>query len=143
MRVVIDTNVIISRFLSPSGSPARVLALWEDGRFEAVVSEPILAEYDRVLAYPKIAVRLGLTSDEIAQTVADFRAFAVVIEPADQVTVIADDPSDNMFLEAAIAGSCDYVVSGDPHLLRVGEYRGIPVLTPAAFLAVVQDADLA
>lgn len=103
MRVVIDTNVIISRFLSPSGSPARVLALWEDGRFEAVVSEPILAEYDRVLAYPKITASLGLTSDEIAQTVADFRAFPVVVEPADQVTVIADDPSDNMFLEAAIA----------------------------------------
>jgi putative PIN family toxin of toxin-antitoxin system len=139
MRVVIDTNVIISRFLSPHGTPALILALWEQGLFELVVSEAILAEYLRVLSYDRIRSRHGMSQDEIAQVVEGFRSFAVLVEPSETITTITDDPSDNRFLEAAVAGSCDYIVSGDPHLLRVGEYRGIQILQPAAFLVMIQE----
>lgn len=139
MRAVIDTNVIISHFLSPSGTPALILALWEKGLFELIVTEAILAEYLRVLGYEHIQSRHQMSPEEISQAVADFRSFAVVVEPDDPITVIADDRSDNMFLEAAVAGSCDYVVSGDPHLLRLGEYRGIQIMTPAAFLATLEE----
>lgn len=140
MRAVLDTNVIISRFLSPHGTPALLLALWEQGLFELVVTEAILAEYLRVLAYDRIQPRHRMSQDEIAQVVEGFRSFSVLVEPSEPITVITDDPSDNMFLEAATAGSCAYIVSGDPHLLRVGEYRGIQVLRPAAFLTMLQEA---
>jgi len=139
MRAVIDTNVIISRFLSPNGTPAQIISLWEQGLFELIVTEAILAEYLRVLAYEHIQPRHRMSPEEISQVVADFRSFAGVVEPSEPITVIADDPSDNMFLEAAVAGSCDYVVSGDPHLLRLGEYRGIQILRPAAFLAILEE----
>jgi putative PIN family toxin of toxin-antitoxin system len=140
MRAVVDTNVIVSRFLSPNGTPALVLSLWERGLFELIVTEAILAEYLRVLAYAHIQTRLGMSRDEIVQVVADFRSFAVLVEPSEPIAAIVDDPSDNKFLEAAVAGNCDYIVSGDPHLLRLREYRGIQILTPAAFL-VVQERD--
>lgn len=82
-----------------------------------------------------------MSPEEISQVVADFRSFAVLVEPGEPISVIADDPSDNMLIEAAVTGCCDYVVSGDPHLLRLGEYRGIQILTPAAFLAVLEQGD--
>jgi putative PIN family toxin of toxin-antitoxin system len=135
MRAVLDTNVVISRFLSPKGTPALILAFWEQGLFELVVTEAILAEYLRVLAYDRIQSRHGMRQDEIARVVEGFRSFAVLVEPSEKLAVIADDPSDDRFLEAAVAGGCDVIVSGDPHLLRVGEYRGIQILQPAAFLA--------
>jgi putative PIN family toxin of toxin-antitoxin system len=138
MRAVLDTNVIVSSFLSPTGIRALVLALWEKGLFELVVSSAILAEYERVLAYQGVQERHGMSQATIATVVADFRSFAIVVEPDEAIDVIADDPSDNRFLEAAVAGNCEYVVSGDPHLLRLGEFRGIQVVPPATFLMVLQ-----
>jgi putative PIN family toxin of toxin-antitoxin system len=136
MRAVIDTNVVVSRFLSPFGNPALILALWEKALFDLVVSDAILAEYERVLAYPAVQARHGLTHPEIATIVADFRNFAILVEPHEAIDAVADDPSDNRFLEAAVAGACDYVVSGDPHLLRLGDFRGIQIVPPAAFVAI-------
>jgi putative PIN family toxin of toxin-antitoxin system len=138
VKVVLDTNIIVSRFLSPHGFPALILAFWEKGLFELVASEAILAEYGRVLGYPSVQARHQLRHDEIAQVVEDFRTFATVVRVQEPVDVIVDDPSDNRFLEAAVHGVCDYIVSGDPHLLRVGEFRGITILTPAAFVAVLE-----
>ena len=81
MRAVIDTNVIVSRFLSPFGNPALILALWEKALFELVVTDAILAEYERVLAYPAVQARHGLTHPDIATIVADFRSFAILVVP--------------------------------------------------------------
>ena len=63
MKVVLDTNIVVSRYLSPLGHPARLLTLWEQGVFELVVSEPILAAYQRVLAYPRIRDRHQMTDE--------------------------------------------------------------------------------
>ena len=138
MRAVLDTNIIVSRFLSSAGFPALIVALWEKGLFELVLTEAILAEYERVLAYASVQSRHRMTHDEIAQVISDFRSFAIVVESMETLDVVVDDPSDNRFLEAAVAGGCEYIVSGDPHLLRVGEYRGITILPPAAFVAVLE-----
>jgi putative PIN family toxin of toxin-antitoxin system len=131
MRVVIDTNVIISRFLSPFGNPALIVALWEKGVFDLIVSEAMLDEYARVLAYPTVQARHRMSQDEIGQVISDLRGFAIVAEPSETIDIVADDPSDNRFIEAAVAGRCDYLVSGDPHLLSVGEYSGVTILSPA------------
>ncbi|MCC6497198.1 MAG: putative toxin-antitoxin system toxin component, PIN family, partial [Propionibacteriaceae bacterium] len=79
MRIVIDTNVIVSRFLSPHGPPARILALWEQGLFELVVSEAILTEYRRVLGYPHLQTRHRMRPEEIVQVVEGFRSFGVLV----------------------------------------------------------------
>jgi putative PIN family toxin of toxin-antitoxin system len=105
VRAVVDTNVVVSRFLSLSGNPALILALWEKGLFELVLTEAILAEYERVLAYDQVRSRHGMHAEEIGQIIADFRTFAVMIEPGEAIDVIADDPSDNRFLEAVSTSS--------------------------------------
>lgn len=79
-----------------------------------------------------------MSRDEIDQVISDLRSFAILVSPSETINVVTDDPSDSRFLEAAVAGRCDYLVSGDPHLLSVGEYRGVTVLSPAAFVDLVE-----
>lgn len=138
MRVVVDTNVIASAVLSPSGPPARILALVDRGVFELVVSEAILAEYERVLNYPRVRSRHGLTDDELSRFLARLRQVAVLVEPRESLAIVADDPDDNKFLECAVEASATYIVSGDNHLNALGEFRGIQILRPVVFVAVVE-----
>lgn len=102
-----------------------------------VVSEAILAEYERVLNYPKVRSRHSLTDDELARFLARLRQVAMLVEPQEALTIVADDPHDNKFLECAVAASAMYIVSGDRHLNALGEFRGIQILRPVVFVAVL------
>lgn len=133
--VVIDTNVVVSRYMSPAGPPAWVILRWNQGAFELLVSDDILAEYERALSYPHLAPRHKLGRAGIKQVVAGFRRFATTVTVTERLSVIADDPKDDKFLECAVAGGADVIVSGDKHLLRLGSYQGIRILSPADFLA--------
>ena len=138
MRVVVDTNLVVSRVLVPRGIPAQIFDAWRDDAFELLVSEPILAEYQRVLSYARLRAKHRRDDRQIAAIVAEFRAFAVLVEPTQPLAVVADDPDDDMFLECAVAGDADLIVSGDPHLLTLGAYADIPILAPATFLAFLK-----
>lgn len=137
MRVVVDTNLVVSRTLVARGIPAQILAAWRAERFELLVSEPILEEYRRVLGYPRLRARHRRSDAQIEEIIEEFREFAVLVEPTRAIAAIADDPDDDKFLECAVAGGADVIVSGDPHLLALGEYEGVPILRPAAFLALL------
>lgn len=137
MRVVIDTNVVISRFLSASGPPAQLFARWESREFELLVSEPILAEYARVLRYQHLRPRHKMSDEEIDEVVDEFKSLGVLVEIDEAIEAVKDDPDDNKFLECAIAGKADYIVSGDTHLLGLQQYRNIPILSPTLFLALL------
>jgi len=136
MRVVIDTNVIVSAFLSPNGTPARIMERWRLGAFQLLASNPILAEYERALNYERVRVRHGMTALEVAEVVANLRQFAALVEPEEALSIIAEDEADNKFLECAVTGGAEYLVSGDAHLLALKAYREIQILTPAECLAV-------
>ena len=128
MRVVLDTNVVISRYLSPTGPPAEILRRWEDGWFDLLVSEELLAEYERVFHYPRLRAVHQLTSSEIGRIIANVRQFATRIEVTERLNVVEDDPTDNRCLECARAGGAEVIVCGDEHLLRLREYVGIQIL---------------
>lgn len=138
MRVVIDTNVVISRFLSPTGTPAQLFEQWQLNAFELVLSEPILAEFQKVLEYQRIQARHHMAPEEIAEVINGFRQFAVLVDVKERLVVIEEDPEDDKFLECAVAGSAEVIVSGDAHLLDLKEYRGIQILSPAAFLILLR-----
>jgi putative PIN family toxin of toxin-antitoxin system len=137
MRVVLDTNVLVSRLLSTSGAPASIIDRWRQGAFEVLASTSMLAEYRRVLAYPKIQARLRLTNARLDQLIEDFHQVVVLVEPSEVIEAISSDPADNKFIECAVAGSAEYIVSGDRHLLGLQQFRGIRILTPAAFLTIL------
>ncbi|MDP2674454.1 MAG: putative toxin-antitoxin system toxin component, PIN family [Dehalococcoidia bacterium] len=137
MRAVLDTNVIVSAILSPGSSPDSILRASRRGALDLVTSAPLLHELEDVLGRPRIAKRLGWTAEERASFIAAFSDFAVIVAPKERFQVVRADPADNRVLEAAVAGSADYAVSGDHHLLDLGSYEGIPIVTPARFAAIL------
>lgn len=135
MRVVIDTNVIISRYLTPHGRVAHIVDLWEANAFELIVSEEILAEYARVIRYPRLRLIHRLTDSQLAEIDEALREFSEPSAPDETPAVIQEDPDDDHFLAASVAGTVDCLVTGDLHLLKLGSYQDIPILTPAEFLS--------
>jgi putative PIN family toxin of toxin-antitoxin system len=137
MQVVLDANVLVNAVISSRGAPAQILRLWEEERFDVLVSRPILEELERVLHYPRIQQKYDLLEEDVATFLRFMRSGAIIVEPNDKITVIERDPTDNRYLECAVAGGASYIVSGDQHLLELGEFRGIVILPPAGFLAAL------
>jgi putative PIN family toxin of toxin-antitoxin system len=108
IRVVLDTNVVVSAHLNDQGYERHVLDLALTGRIGLVISEHIFAEYEGVLRRPKFAI----APKQIATSLRLLRAAARVVSPSRTVTV-ARDPDDNCFLECAEAGRADYLVTGN------------------------------
>ncbi len=130
-RLVIDTNVLVSAF-GWSGKPRHLFEQVLEGRFELVVSQKQLAEIRRVLTYP----RLNFIADEQVRFLEVVARASRVVETHNDLDVIKDDPSDNVLLEAAVEHNAQYIISGDQHLLRLKEFQGVRILTPAEFLAL-------
>lgn len=138
MRAVLDTNVIIAPFLSPKGVPALILKAWEEEIFELVVSEILLAEYKEVLSRKEIAAHHKMGQAEIERLIAGFRKYAILITPSKIPKVVKEDPDDDHLFAAAQAGEASCIVTKNKHVLKVEEYRGIQVLTPLAFLTLLE-----
>ena len=138
MRVVLDANVLLSAVISPRGTPAQILRLWEGEHFELVISPPILAELERVIHYPRIQERYNLSEEYVGQFLQSIGSGATVVDPAVELSVIEKDPSDDRYLECAVASEASYIVTGDGHLLDLEEYGGVAILNPAEFLALVK-----
>ncbi len=139
MRVVLDTNVIVSSLISPQGVRSQVRHELAQGKYDLVVSEPILEEYRTALNYPKVVKKHGKSPKEIDIEVKMLQRFSITLEQEQIPTldVVKDDPKDNKFVEAAAAAGAAYIVSGDPHLLDLIEYQGIKIITPSSFLALL------
>ena len=138
MRVVLDANVLVSALISPKGSPAAILTLWQEGKLDVVVSKAILQEVARVLRYPRIQEHYRLSEEIVQRFLSLLRKGAIVVEPDEEVQVVERDHSDNRYLECAVAGRAEYVVSGDGHLLDLKEHRGIRILSPREFVALLK-----
>jgi putative PIN family toxin of toxin-antitoxin system len=137
MKAVLDANVFISAVLVPYGRPAQILQAWRDGRFELVISPPILAEIRRVLLYPRLQRKHGWEEADINAFLDGLRTTATIVPGHLEVTVVRDDPTDDKYVGAAVEADAAYIVSGDEHLKTIERYQGIIVLSPAAFLRSV------
>ena len=115
----------------------RIFELWEARAFELLVSADILAEYRRALGYQRTHKRHGYPIERIDAVIQEFVEFATLVQIRQVVSIVTKDPDDNRIIECAIAGGADYIVSGDAHLLNIGQYEGIRILPPTAFLSVI------
>ena len=141
MRVVLDTSVIVSAFLSPAGTPARILDLLAKQAFELVVSQPILDEYVRALCYEKVRARHGMSKTEVDDVIGGLGAASILVAPSEPHHVVERDAADDKFFACAVAGEADYIVSGDAGVHAVREHRGIMVVAPAVFVEIVALAE--
>ncbi|MGH2558507.1 MAG: putative toxin-antitoxin system toxin component, PIN family [Thermomicrobiales bacterium] len=141
MKVVLDTNVIVSAYIAPSGPPAIILRLAEARAYDLVASRAILSEYERVLGYPHVRSLHRKTDVEISTIVGRLAKVAERITPTERIAVIEEDPDDDKFIECAVEAGADYIVSGNKHLLKLGAFRGIQILPPALFLRLFDNAE--
>jgi len=136
MRAVLDTNVLISGVIA-TGVPHDLLVSGFQHEYQLVVSVETLTEFrETLLKYPQ---RFQMSEREVQQEVETVRYFAEFVDPDESLTVVEPDPDDDKFLEAALAGDVDYLVSGDSHLLDIDSFRGIDIVDPRTFYDRLDD----
>ena len=135
LRVVLDTNVLLSGIAYPASVPGKIMSAWRHGSVEVLLSVYILDELRRVL--PRLANRHGLTSAEIEDLVDALSLQAEVIEPLPVAEAdlrdIDDQPVLGTLLAALNTSAVDYLITGDKDLLVLAERY--PIVTPANFWA--------
>ena len=137
MRVVLDTNVIVSGLNFP-GNERQLLNLARRGRFEWYLSPFIVDEVAGVLAR-----KFGWAEARLSQALSMLRESATVIEPLRIPRVIESDHADNHILARAVEARADYLITGDRrHLLPLGEHRGVSILSPPRFLSALRPAGI-
>jgi putative PIN family toxin of toxin-antitoxin system len=134
MRAVIATGILVSALIRHQGTTGDVLRALRDARFTAIYTTDILMEIINVLGRPAFRNKYHIEPDDIIALVNLMRLRGELVTPARKVTACRD-PKDDKFLEAALAGSADCVVSGDADLLDSTSFENIPFLRPAEFLA--------
>jgi putative PIN family toxin of toxin-antitoxin system len=128
MRVVADTNILISAFLF-GGLPRVFLDRGIAGAFSLVTSGALLDELDE-----KLSGKFAVPESKALAFLSQLKSNAAVVNPSFVLDAVFDDPDDNRVLECAIAGKANCIVSGDRHLLRLGSYEGIAIHTVRQFL---------
>lgn len=136
LKAVIDTNQFVSSLISKQGPSAQLIDRWREQRFILVTSPEIIAEIQRVLKYPHISKKYKLSKSDVQSLLTLIEHEAVVIPKLPAVHVIKDDPDDDKFLACAFAARAEYIVSGDQHLLSLGSYKSISIVTVKEFLLI-------
>ncbi len=134
MRAVIDTGVFVSALIRPQGKTGAVLQALKDKRFTMIYSTDILVEIIDVLGRDKFRSKYHISPDDIAALIDLIRLRGELVIPSKKLTVCRD-PKDDIFLEAALEGKAEYIVSGDFDLLDMKSFENIPILRVAEFLA--------
>ncbi len=137
-RIVLDTNVFVSALINPHGKPAQILNHVFENRIRLFISPPIIEELERVLSYPKLAKKHGLKREKLKEFIADLLSIMSLIEEEKIIEVITEDPSDSKYLSCALNSKVDFIISGDTHLLNLEQYEGIPIVTPAQLLEIME-----
>ena len=131
-KIVLDTNILISSLWG--GNPGRIIELWDEGLFLLVASFPILDEYFSIFN------RFNLTEEDIENITIIFSnpTKTRIIVPKHKITLIKDDPDDNRFIECALAGEVNFLISGDKHLLSVKEkIKDFEIIRVVQFLKLI------
>lgn len=138
IRAVLDCNVFVSALIQPEGPSARILGILNKQGFQCVLSSMIFDETQRVLRYPRIRRRIALSRDEQEAFLSALSILAFWVEDVKpEQPIVVDDPSDDIYLQAAVQGDAGFIVSGDDHLLNLKEYRGIAIIPPRLFLEIL------
>lgn len=141
MRVLLDTNVLISYLLYPhtEGAIRRIIAAGVLGEFIPLLPEALLAEFvAKVSQEPSLAARI--TSRELREFVSLLSSVSEEIPIIEtEIPAVTRDPKDDYLLAYALVGAADYLVTGDNDLLSLGQVEDLQIVTPALFWAILQE----
>ncbi len=136
MRVVIDTNVLISAIFW-IGKPKQLLNLVRHNRVTLVTSDCLLEELKEILT--RSDKPFCLSADEAQKVLEAIQSYAEIVEIRSQIS-ICDDEMDNQVIACAIDGRAQYVISGDGHLLNLGSVKGIKIMSVSDFLSDFEES---
>ena len=134
IRIVLDTNTIISAIGWKHSKPRRILEACLSGKYLLVESSGLLKEFVAVMERPKFGF---ISEEQKKELLTRLINYCEIVEPTKKINIIKSDPADNKVLECALEGKAQYIVSGDNHLLRLKVYMGIGIVTAAEFLETV------
>lgn len=130
MRIVCDTNVIISALLFPGGAPDQIWKSILSAQYEHATSPDILTELRRVFT-----VKFELASDRLEALLELIRTSSFLVYPSERLHIVHEDESDNRILECAREAKAQAIITGDQrHLLPLKSFEGILLLSPREFL---------
>ena len=130
VKIVLDTNVIISGLNFPKSNPDQILTLIASGEILNFTSQPIIDETKRILADS-----FSWTKEEVEAAEFWLKIFSKLVNPKSRLKVIADDP-DNRILECAVEARADFIISGDHHLTDLNTFQQIKIIKPFDFLKI-------
>ena len=133
MRVVLDTNVLVSGLLSPRGPPATIVGLVVAGTHQVCFDGHIMAEYREVLT----RARFGFQRDDVDTVLSRLAATGIRVAPRPLPTTLPD-PDDQPFLEVALAASADYLITGNGKHFPTSLCLGCDVVSPRDFIAATR-----
>ncbi len=137
MRLILDTNILLSAFLSPLGAPAKLLDAWERKTFTLVACDALIAELSDFAGRPFFRARLRASAAELlAAGLRDFSFFCQNLPSGP----IAPDPKDSYLLALAEASQAEFLVTGDKQLLSLKQHQSTRIITPAAMVELLQEA---
>ncbi|HEY6989566.1 MAG TPA: putative toxin-antitoxin system toxin component, PIN family [Bryobacteraceae bacterium] len=128
MLVVLDSNIWVSAFQF-LGKPHSIVQLAFDGEIEVATSEHIIDETTRILSK-----KFDWSEEQVSGARGTMRMKAQIVTPTEIINAVTEDPDDNRILECAKAAGADTIITGDKHLLQLGSFQGIAMVTAAAFL---------
>jgi len=131
LKAVLNNTVHISAIIKGGPGATKLGDALEAGRFIVIISEPILSEMVDVLRTK------GADEEKICSLEQTLRAYGILVEPTEKIYACRD-AEDNKFLEAAVAGNADYIVTADKDLLSLSLFRGIPIVTVRKFLRKIR-----
>ncbi|MBN1641867.1 MAG: putative toxin-antitoxin system toxin component, PIN family [Anaerolineae bacterium] len=137
MRAVVDTNILVRAVIRPGGAVGPVLLRLRQGDYVLLYAEPLLEELADVLDRPRLRDTYGVTDQDIETILGLILLRGEAVQVEERITACRD-PRDDKFLEVAVAGKADAIVSADEDLLVLHPYAGIPILSPAAFLRMLE-----
>lgn len=141
IRVVLDTNIIVSAFFW-GGTPRAALDAARAKRVQIITTEALIAELKEVISRSKFADRLSQIG-ETAETLLDndYRALVEIVEAAEIEPIIVDDPDDDILIACAMGGKADYIISGDRHLLALKTHENIMICSVNHFIKEILKID--
>ncbi|MGH9599376.1 MAG: putative toxin-antitoxin system toxin component, PIN family [Terracidiphilus sp.] len=135
LRITADSNIYISA-LNFGGMPDKLLDLARSGVIQVAISEAILSEISRVLRD-----KFKWAEDAIALALEQISGFTERVNPEHTINLIKDDPTDNRIIECAAAGKSEFLVTGDNHLLKLGQFAGTRILRAAELLNIYEQTE--
>ncbi len=142
VKVVLDANQYVSALLKPGSKPDKIFRLLYAGHIRLLISPRIVREIKRVLLYKKVRKYHNRTPKQVGKFLEGLIRVAEVTPGRLRLEVVKDDPTDDKYLECALEGQADFIISGDHHLTDLRSFRGVRIVDPSTFLRLIEYEDL-